>query len=474
MPRARREYGKIFKLTFLGLPFVMVTDADFGKQFVTNNHQYTKKGEVFTEFMNSEFGVNVLSADDEKVWKRHRSLLNPSFSDEKLSQVFDVAVQVVKEYCDCAIDASQDKSRLISSDMSSVTLDVIGRSGFGHSFHSVSKLDDEFTAAAKTMTTNISFCMVLPQWFKNLQVGIYAKFTKAKLLFSSVINNIISSRLKDGGAGFRDILQILLDASLSQSSSLDDSNNNSSSIVAESKNSNIESSTALYKPMTTEEMIANCNVLLLAGHETTALALTYALYRLATNATIQAQAQEFVDTMLQGNDPTYSDFEKLTFIHLIFKETLRLHPVATGVVRSTKSEITFKNYNIPKGVSFKNKYLKIITNVFKAVVFYVLREVQMDEDLWENPTEFNPNRFESEQVKKLLKEHPHAYAPFGIGHRSCIGKKFAMIEAIVALTMILQRYTVKLTDEKYGEMRMMSSITQSPRKPLYITFEKRK
>lgn len=93
-------------------------------------------------------------------------------------------------------------------------------------------------------------------------------------------------------------------------------------------------------------------------------------------------------------------------------------------------------------------------------------------DYWFNPNEFNPDRFDDEAQRKKLHETPYIYNPFGIGHRSCIGKRFAMVETTIALTMILQNYTIKLKDPNY-KPNPKFAVTMRPSNDLHVVLEKR-
>jgi cytochrome P450 len=174
------------------------------------------------------------------------------------------------------------------------------------------------------------------------------------------------------------------------------------------------------------------------------------LYQLATNPDVLKKAQQQVDQVLGNNDPTYSNFEELTYLQWVVKETLRVNPVVTAIPRITTHQMEWKGFDIPKG-----------TMIFTPF------DSHSNPDFFPDPDEFQPERWDNLELKNRF-----AYTPFGYGNRACIGRKFATIEVVIILAMILQRYDV-FVDKDYGEMEISSVITSKPKKDLYITFKPR-
>ena len=107
------------------------------------------------------------------------------------------------------------------------------------------------------------------------------------------------------------------------------------------------------------------------------------------------------------------------------------------------------------------------------MIIYGIKQHHSNPLFWEDPNEFRPERFESEHFKNMEKQYPQLFTPFGVGHRSCIGKKFALIEAVVVLALLLQRYTVTVADKNYGPMERVSAITDRPKKTVKLIFTRR-
>jgi len=162
--------------------------------------------------------------------------------------------------------------------------------------------------------------------------------------------------------------------------------------------------------------------LFFAGHETTAVAVTWALFMLSEHPAVQARVDEEVKA-LGGRVPTAADLPKLPYLLRVLKETIRLYPPAPMFDRIAKEDVEIMGYAVPRG-----------TNIFLLPYAQHRRA-----DLFPDPERFDPDRFlhEVEERRPRL-----AYLPFGAGPRVCVGMHFSLMEAQLALAMITQRVTL--------------------------------
>jgi len=259
------------------------------------------------------------------------------------------------------------------------------------------------------------------------------------------MSQIIDKRLKQKPEDVphpKDILQLLIENSSSSSSGKEQDNTQNDENVA---------------PLTEAEMIANCIVFILAGHETTAVTLTFALCLLAIHPHIQLEFEELVNQSKQDNNQQQQAAVQ-TFLENIVKETLRLYPVAGGLSRKLLRDVEFEGKKLPKGETF----------------FYCFSAVQRSPKYWgDQANDFIPSRFSTEQVQTKLRDNPFIFTPFGVGHRSCIGKKFAMVEMVQVLGELMKRYTIKLADPKYKLEEEKKSLTTQPKHEVKLVFEQK-
>src|SRR6266700_2741161 len=179
------------------------------------------------------------------------------------------------------------------------------------------------------------------------------------------------------------------------------------------------------KPMSDEQLMAECLTLFGAGHETTATALSWTWYLLCQHPEMYQKVQEEVDSVLQGRTPTYDDLARLPYCLQVFKEAMRLYPPAYLLSRGALRTVEVDGYRVPKDM----------------VVLYAPYTLHRREEYFPEPEQFDPERFTPEREKRLPR---YAFVPFGAGPRICIGMYFAMMEGHLLLATLAQRVSFSL------------------------------
>jgi cytochrome P450 len=177
--------------------------------------------------------------------------------------------------------------------------------------------------------------------------------------------------------------------------------------------------------MTDEQLRVEVTTFLLAGQETTSLALTWIWYLLSQHRAAQRRLEDEVDAALDGRPPEYNDLVNLPYARMVIDEAMRLYPPAWGFSRQAIGEDQIGGFHLPSGFL-----------VF--VVPYVLHRLPA---FWTNPEAFDPERFTPERSADRPK---FVYLPFGAGPRQCIGNQFALIEAHLVVATLAQRYRLHL------------------------------
>jgi len=193
---------------------------------------------------------------------------------------------------------------------------------------------------------------------------------------------------------------------------------------------------------------------LLAGYETTSVAITWTLYHLAMNPDKLAKVQEEVDQELGDRMPTMQDLDRLKFVTMVLKETMRLIPPAGIILREAAEDVVVGDYHFPKG----------------AGVLVSPYAVHHDEQVWDRPEEFHPERFDEEDPN-VRSRHPLAWLPFGAGPRNCIGQRFAMMEAKAVLGVLCRRFVLSV--DPTHPVAIHPGITLRPRNDIKVQFSKR-
>jgi cytochrome P450 len=167
--------------------------------------------------------------------------------------------------------------------------------------------------------------------------------------------------------------------------------------------------------------------LFLAGHETTANALAWTTWLVAQHPEVEAKLRAELGQVLGGRVPEVQDVPKLRYVSQVLDEGMRLYPPAWITARTAAEPDELLGYHVPKGT-------------IVAVSPYVLHR---NPRYWPDPERFDPDRFAPDRVQQRPR---HAYIPFGAGQRMCIGNNFALMEGVLILAMLYQRFTMKVVE----------------------------
>jgi cytochrome P450 len=191
--------------------------------------------------------------------------------------------------------------------------------------------------------------------------------------------------------------------------------------------------------MTDKQVRDEALTLFLAGHETTANALTWTWYLLSQNPEAEAKLDAEVDRVLEGRAPTFDDLPRLRYLEMVFSEAMRLYPPAWAIGRRTKLDYTIGEYTLPA----------------QSIVLMSPYVVQRDARWFPDPLRFDPERWRPEEVEKRPK---FSYFPFGGGARVCIGERFAWMEGVLLLATLAQRWRLRLVAGHRVEHRALITL----------------
>jgi cytochrome P450 len=193
--------------------------------------------------------------------------------------------------------------------------------------------------------------------------------------------------------------------------------------------------------MTDRQLRDEVLIMFIAGHETTANAMAWAFYEIQRNQEVMQKLRAEVDEVLCGRAPAAADLHRLVYTRMVVDEALRLYPPIYVTQRQAVNEDLVCGYRIPAG----------------ALISLSPYSTQRDPRYWEHPETFDPEHFNPHNTQKRPR---FAYFPFGGGPRQCIGKDFALFEAVVILSMAVQRFDWQLAPG--AEVRGTTSATYRP------------
>jgi cytochrome P450 len=203
------------------------------------------------------------------------------------------------------------------------------------------------------------------------------------------------------------------------------------------------------RAMDDRDLSDNLLTFIAAGHETTAVALTWTLYLLSTHPWAEAKvAQEIAEAT--GGDPVRPEhIESLTFTRQVFMEAMRLYPPAAVLARSPVRDVQLGGETIPAGMQ----------------VYIPIYGVHRHQSLWRNPDAFDPSRFTEEAGKH---RHRYAYMPFGAGPRICIGASFAMTEGVAILATLIRDHRFRLRPGYIPQLRLRATLRPAAGMPMTV------
>ncbi|MGY5343633.1 bifunctional cytochrome P450/NADPH--P450 reductase [Paenibacillus glucanolyticus] len=347
-------------------------------------------------------------------WQKAHQILLPSFSQSAMrgyhDMMVDIAVQLIQKWARLNEDESVD----VPEDMTRLTLDTIGLCGFNYRFNSFYRdLPHPFI---QSMVRSLSETMSRVQRMSiqnKLMIINNMQFNKDKQTMYSLVDKIISERRASGQQDEGDLLsRMLYSVDPVTGEKLDDEN-------------------IRYQIIT----------FLIAGHETTSGALSFAIYYLLKNPDKLKKAYEEVDRVLPEPAPSYSQVRDLKYIRMILNEALRLWPTAPAFSLYAKEDTSLAGkYPMKQG----DKVTVLIPHLHRSTVAW-----------GDDADEFRPERFED-----FSKIPHHAYKPFGNGQRACIGQQFALHEATLVLGMVLKQF--EIIDHTDYQLEIKESLTLKP------------
>ena len=390
-------YGDIVLLSYPRETFVLLAKPDYVEHVLHHRHQNYDKQTPRWQTLRQIWGNGLLTADGD-VWRRQRQRMQPAFHQDCMhrfaSMVVEEAQRMAQQW---AASAPQGESRDVYRDMLDCAVRALSRATFGSDIEgktaTIIQALDEVNAYINPMSlTNL---LNLPLAVRRLISPDFRKFQDAFNVINGIFDDIIRRRLQ-AGADRSDLLGMIMYARDEETS----------------------------EQMTVEQLRDEMMIILMAGHETTGIAMAWSWHWLAKYPEAERQLHAEVDSVLAGRAPTYEDLGKLEYTKMVFQESMRLAPPIWGYDRRAREEDVIDGYRIPRGA-------------YVATSPYVMHR---HPSYWDKPGEFDPGRFLPDEVAKRPQ---YAFFPFGGGPRRCIGLRFAFLEAQLILATLAQSFVVR-------------------------------
>lgn len=384
------EYGDIVRFR-AAFPVFCINHPDYVRQILTRAWPQYTKNTIDYRVISRTLGRGLVTNDGPD-WARQRRLMQPVFANRHIDTfdtvINDMTAELVRDWT----SRRADETIWLERDMSRVTFKVVSRTLFGADIDEVA---DEMVGILDVLNQNpmkLSALLTLLPW---LPVPSNRRFRRIKDRLDTIVDGLIELHRQGGGAA-GDIVHRLLAAR-----DEDDREGMSQAQIR-------------------DEVIT----LMLAGHETSATALTWTFYQLAQHADVEAELVAELERELGGRPATCADLPRLPYLKQVVQESMRLYPPVWGIARRATEETEFGGYRIPAGA-------------YLSITMYALHRHPA---YWPDPERFDPERFAPARSKS---RHSYAYLPFAAGPRACIGAGMAMLEIQLVLAQLLQRFRVR-------------------------------
>jgi cytochrome P450 len=409
-----RKYGDIAGLRILNFNIFLINHPDYIEDVLVNHPRKFIKGRIL-QANKRVFGRGLLTSEGE-FWLRQRRLAQPAFHRARIAgygaTMVEYAERLLHEW-------HSGEERDLHKEMMRLTLQIVGKTLFDADVERDAQDIVKSLELLLELGANFRRTIFIPQWLPtptNLRLELAIRRIE-KVLYRIIAEKRASGR--DAG----DLLSMLLAAQDEDGSR-----------------------------MTDKQLRDEAITLFLAGHETTANTLSWTWWLLAQNSAAEAKLHAELQTVLAGRAPSLDDLPKLVYTNHVITESLRLYPPAWGTARTAIEDHEIAGYKVPRG----------------SGVSFAQWTVHRDARWYDAPDEFRPERWEGDLMKRLPR---FAYFPFGGGPRQCIGNTFALMEAVLILATIAQKFRFRLVEGH--PVVPLASITLRPRYGIRAVLESR-
>ncbi|MEO0329438.1 MAG: cytochrome P450 [Pseudomonadota bacterium] len=411
--------AKIGNLGYSRRSIIIINDATAIRQILTDPTDIYPKNDLMVGALAPLVGDSIFVSSGD-LWRKQRAMIAPAFTHMKLSSAFQSMKQAIDSY-EKKINDQIESGRRFSLDftMSELTADIICRTVFSTPL--ASQIAQDVFESFAEFERSVAHVEILKLIFSKpwSHIAQPDNVLKACERIRNHLGKLVDSHLGDG-ADFQDIAADI--------------------IVATDKNTGTRFSR--------KELIDQLGVFFLAGHETTASALTWAFYVLSIREDIRERMRQEIESITDGDEIEFKHIRALHFTTSVFKEALRLYPPITFIPRVAAETTTILGRRIKKG----------------AMVMIAPWAIHRHQDYWPNPDCFDAARFLPEREKEII---PNAYMPFGLGPRVCVGANFATIEATLILARLIRKYDFEVHHPE--KVRPVARLTTRPAEQIFIS-----
>jgi len=399
--------------------FIFISDPKYLKHILQGNYKNYKK-DYFYKDLRLASG-NGLVVSEGEYWRKQRKLSQPAFHKKSIDNFSEImreeALLTITKW-----NSLKNNTINLQQEMKEVTMSIVSRCLFDIDIRRNAKeLSCAIDGVLEYINNRINTIIRIPGR-PILPTSNYKKFKNNLKIINGALIEIINAKRKNIKEPY-DLLDML--------------------ILAEDEDTG--------KGMSNEQLIDEIITLFVAGHETTATTMTWFYYSLNKFQDINKIFYDQLSSLNDVNRLQVSDILSFNYIHLLVQEVMRFYPTVWGIGRESISEDNIFGYKISKG----------------STILIPILYMHHHPKYWDNPDEFNPDRFLDVDIDKDLK---YIYMPFGEGPRKCIGNNFAMLEAFILATIFSKEFNIHI--ENIDDIKFHNGITCKPQEDIFARIEK--
>jgi cytochrome P450 len=417
--RAARRYGDVAYFKIGPRRGYLITNPADVRHVLQDNARNYHKSPLYQKLRMS-IGNGLLTSEDD-FWLRQRRIAQPAFHRQRVAGLAGVMADAARETADqWESIAANGRPVDVADEMMRFTRTVVLRALLGGDLGPFSSTIDRAWTIINERIGESFWSLGIAERFQRAKAR---QFEEARFVLRQAVDYVINERRRNPSHS-ADLLSMLMETGDEETG----------------------------ERMTDEQLRVEVTTFLLAGQETTSLALTWTWYLLSQHAAARQRLEEEIDNVLGGRPPEFADLANLPYTRMVVDESMRLYPPAWGFSRQALNDDTLGGFHLPRGwLAF--------------VVPYVLHRLP---EYWKDPDAFEPERFSPERSADRPK---FVYVPFGAGPRQCIGNQFALIEAQLSVATLTQRYRLQLAPKHRVEPWPL--ITLRPRYGMPMIIETR-
>lgn len=401
-------HGDVVCVSLGPMEATLVSHPDLVEDILVTRNRLWQKDVFLQTSLNPILGQGLLSSEGD-FWRRQRRLAQPAFHRDRIASYASIMVAHAGRLAEKWRDG---ETRNIHEDMMRLTLEIVAESLFGARVGDQAKDVGEALHAILAVVAD-PLELFLPV-LKRLPTPKRRAFKRGIETLDRIIYGVIEERRRSNTES-DDLLSMLLHAKDEDGSSMSD-----------------------------RQLRDECMTLFLAGHETTAIALSWTWYLLSRHPAVRTKLAKELESVLGDRAPMLGDIPNLRYTSQIVQESLRMYPPGWSMGREAREDIDLGGFRIRKGQQ----------------AWFCPWSIHHDPRWFDQPSTFLPERWEGDLAKTL---HRYAYFPFGGGPRFCIGQSFAQMEAVLLLAVLARRFRVEVIEEPIPD----PSVTLRPKRGVH-------